>query len=98
MRQFDTQKTEFENGDYLVVPDLVHRQVILPEQWQALKKVQDFKIDSGPTTWVRTMSVRPLGGYYAYSFQRFQGPPWRLSTEPLDTFSIFVVIAPDNDH
>lgn len=91
MKQFDTYRSELKPGDYLIVPSLVHRQVILPEQRRSLERVREVIVDASPATWLRTMSEHPLGGYYAYSFRRFHGPPWRFSTQPLDTFSIFLV-------
>jgi 4-amino-4-deoxy-L-arabinose transferase-like glycosyltransferase len=92
MCQYDTERTVLSNGDYLVVPSLVHRQMIRSEHQEILKRMRKVTVNAEPLTWFRTMSEEPRGGYYAFSFRQFHGPPWRVSTAPLDTFSIFVVV------
>jgi len=98
MRQYDTERTIFKNGDYVIVPGVVTKQKagvvirekILPHHQQILKKVRQITVNAKPVTWLRTMSEKPYGGYYLFSLG-IHGPPWLFSTAPLETFSIFVI-------
>lgn len=90
MMQYDTLRTVFADGDYLVVPSLVSQQEMPPAHKALLRKVRDITVESSAATWFRTMCLKPWGGYYAYSLHR-QGPPWTLSCAPLDVIQVYVI-------
>jgi len=90
MLQYDTVRTVFRKGDYVVVPSIVAQQEIRPDHARAMTKVRTVIVPGRPLTWFRTMGDEPWGGYYAFSIHR-QGPPWRLSRAPLETFDIYQV-------
>jgi 4-amino-4-deoxy-L-arabinose transferase-like glycosyltransferase len=93
MQAYDTQWTTLTKGDYLVIPSLVQKEDIPPKHKPLLKKVSEITVGATPLTWLRTMSIEPWGGYYAFSFHR-QGPPWRPSCDPLEVFDIYIVTEP----
>ena len=91
-QQNPNYKVDYEPiaGDYLVVPSLPYAQFLPPADKQRLALVETIPADATPLTWLRTMSVQPLGGYYSFSISS-GALPWTTSTAPLDTFSIYCV-------
>ncbi|MCX5919656.1 MAG: hypothetical protein NTX30_23665, partial [Deltaproteobacteria bacterium] len=43
-----------------------------------------------PLSFIRTMSIWPWGGYYAFSIEG-NSLPWTVTTQALEKFSIFEV-------
>jgi hypothetical protein len=83
---YDMYRTEIKAGDFMVVPFNIHRQVILPEQMARLEQIETIEIPASFRTFVRTMAIEPVGGFYAST--QMVGP-WRLSQEPLERFIIY---------
>jgi hypothetical protein len=90
MRPYDTRTTVLRSGDFVVAPATIDRQTMVPAHECLLRKHLEFTAPGGLFTLARTLGANPPGGYYAFSF-KWQGPPWRLSRSPLETFTVFRV-------
>jgi 4-amino-4-deoxy-L-arabinose transferase-like glycosyltransferase len=89
MKQYDTWRTIFQNGDYLVMPS-VERQYINPLHASILKPVETILVPPSPFTTIRIMTDFPLAprGYYALGYRYL---PWTISKQPLEEFTIYKV-------
>jgi Dolichyl-phosphate-mannose-protein mannosyltransferase len=91
MEVYDLKTSVLQAGDYLVMPALPDQQEIPAWRVASLRKVRQIAVPAGPLSWLRTMSITPHGGYYAFSLHAGTGPPWLVSTQPLDSFAIYRV-------
>jgi hypothetical protein len=90
MLQYDAGTTRLNEGDFVIVPELAHRQRIPDHDQSRLVRQSQAVVPATPAAWLRTMSATPWGGYYAYWF-RLRSTPWRFSSQPLETFTVFRV-------
>ncbi len=91
LRQYDTVHTTLQRGEFLVIPENVHRQRLVLPHGLALSHVRQQEAAGGGIAVIRLMSRRPPGGFHAFSL-KFQGPPWRFSTGPLEVFHVYQVV------
>jgi hypothetical protein len=91
MQVYDVKRSILQRGDYVVIPSIPDRQVMRPEHRASLRAVREISVPAGPLSWLRTMSFKPYGGYYYFSLEDGTGPPWLVSTRPLDTFTVYRV-------
>jgi hypothetical protein len=90
MKEYDTQRTHLTEGDLVIIPDLVRKQELLKEHGNLLIKKFEITVEPTPLTFIRTMSLWPWGGYYAFSIEG-NSLPWTVTSQPLEKFSIFEV-------
>lgn len=90
MKEYDAQRTCFTEGDYIIVPELVRKQELLKEHQNSLLKKFEITVEPTPFTLIRTMSIWPWGGYYAFSIEG-NSLPWSVTSQPLDKFEVFEV-------
>jgi len=90
MKEYDVQRTCLTEGDYIIIPELVHKQKLLKEHQNSLVKKFEITFEATPVTLIRTMSIWPWGGYYAFSVKG-NSLPWSVSSQPLEKFEVFEV-------
>jgi hypothetical protein len=90
MKEYDAQRTFFTEGDYIIIPELVRKQELLKEHQNLLLKKFEITVESTPFSLIRTMSIWPWGGYYAFSVEG-NSLPWSVSNQPLEKFEVFEV-------
>jgi len=94
MKPYDLNTSELQQGDHFIVPLLIDKQQIAENHINSLKIVQNIIINANPATFFRTMSSDPWGGFYASYIKAL---PWKVSTNPLEEFSVFLVTEKIND-
>lgn len=90
MKEYDPQRTYFREGDYVIIPELVRKQELLKEHQNSLFKKFEITVEPTPITLIRTMSLWPWGGYYAFSIEG-NSLPWNVTNQPVEKFYIFEV-------
>jgi hypothetical protein len=90
MKEFDTQRTHLREGDLVIIPELVRKQELLKEHESLLVKKFEITVEPTPLSFIRTMSIWPWGGYYAFSIEG-NSLPWTITAQALEKFSIFEV-------
>jgi hypothetical protein len=90
MKEYDAQRTNFREGDYVIIPELVRKQELLKEHQNSLLKKFEITVEPTLFTLIRTMSIWPWGGYYAFSVEG-NSLPWSVSNQPLEKFEVFEV-------
>jgi len=90
MKEYDAQRTNFREGDYVIIPELVRKQELLKEHRISLLKKFEITVEPTPITLIRTMSIWPWGGYYAFSLEA-NSLPWSVTNQPLEKFEVFEV-------
>jgi hypothetical protein len=75
-------------GDYRVAPANPHHRTLAPVDAARLDPVRIIAVPAPPVTWLRTMTGDPWGGRYAFGLSSQIGPPWRLTSKPLEYFTI----------
>jgi len=95
MKQYDTGRTIFRKGDYLIVPLGVHRQNLRKAQSDQIKVVLYLEKPSDPGTIFRTMSVYEdmYGGFYDPDVYRL---PWTITSTRLELFFVCQAIAEES--
>ena len=86
--QYDVARTQFAQGDRIVVPQGVNRQFRAEDYGALLVPIEELVVPGGPLSWLRTMAQSPSGGFYSYSFAT-QVPPWFFSSMPLERFIVY---------
>src|SRR5262245_8158216 len=96
MEVYDAKRTVLAPGDRVIVPEIVGKQTIRPEQLARLHQIDEIVVPSSPLTWVRTIATEHssaqgdrAGGFYYF----WTSVPWTLTTRPLDRFRIYDVLA-----
>lgn len=83
MQEYDYKLSHPQKGDFLVMPELVDKQMMAAEHQLSLRQFDEVVVESSAATFFR---VGPRGGYYASSIRRL---PWILSSGAVETFKIF---------
>jgi hypothetical protein len=93
---YDRDATVLAPGDRLIVPELVSKQTLRPDDAARLLPLAEVAIPSTPATFVRTIATEHSaaqgdrsGGFYYF----WTSVPWTLTTRPLDRFQIYAVRA-----
>jgi 4-amino-4-deoxy-L-arabinose transferase-like glycosyltransferase len=101
MEVYDAERTMLAPGDRVIVPELVGKQTIRPEQMARLRQIDEIVVPSSPLTWVRTIATEHssaqgdrAGGFYYF----WTSVPWTLTTRPLDRFRIYEMLGPSPGH
>jgi hypothetical protein len=94
---YDRDRTVLRAGDRLVVPEMVSKQTLRPDDAARLRLLDEETIAASPLTVVRTMSTERSaaqgdrsGGFYYF----WTSVPWTLTTRPLDRFRVYEVLPP----
>jgi 4-amino-4-deoxy-L-arabinose transferase-like glycosyltransferase len=88
MQVYDAERSVLAPGDLVIVPELVHTQAMPERDRQRLERVDRFTAPNSTWTVFRTMAAKPRGGYYSFWLTSL---PWTLSTQPLETFTVYEV-------
>ena len=91
MKPYDPNRTELAAGDYLVQPKRIHGSSIADRHHARLIRFVEITVEASPWLWLRTIAVRPPGGFYSF-FLNNGAPPWRFSTDPIEQFVIYRVV------
>ena len=92
MKQYDLRNTQLQEGDYLVVSNMMKSNpIVAPRYVPMLREQGIMAVLGGPETLCRTMSEAPWGGFYAGGAGAL---PWRFSQQPLERFSIYKIERP----
>jgi len=84
MQPYFPGRSTLTDGDWLVVPEGVHQQALAEADRARLREVEVERIAAGPLDVFRTLHHG--GGFYA----SYAVPPYAPSTDPLETFRIYV--------
>lgn len=87
MKHYDYFKTDFNDGDILIVPK-IESQGINPKTAKNLQKIETIKVPSTFLTFVRLMYRGPYPRGF-YSSVSMADLPWIFTKEPLEEFTIF---------
>lgn len=92
MKQYDSASSKLNEGDYLVMPNLM-QQSINPLHLPQLKKIYRIIVETTPSAVFKTLTnnLGSPAGYYAMLDPRHL--PWTISVTPLETFLIFQVVS-----
>lgn len=96
MEIYDDRRTSLAPGQRVIIPELVGRQELRPDQKARLRPIATIEIPASPLTLIRTMATEHsgpqgdrAGGYYYF----WTSVPWTITTRPLDRFRILEVAA-----
>ena len=91
MLQYDTTRTELQEGDIVVIPEEICAQQIRPEHRARLREINRITVTPSLLEYLRTMSSEQGGlGFYSFGLPRIL--PYRVSTAP-HVFGVFQVQA-----
>lgn len=89
---YDQDRTRLAPGDRLIIPELVAKQTLRPDQTRRLRLVAEETVPASPLTFIRTMSTERSaaqgdrsGGFYYF----WTSVPWTFTTKPLDRFRVY---------
>jgi hypothetical protein len=85
---YDERTTTLHAGDYVVVPHVVSGQDLRPDHTRQLRRVTTVTIHAPMTAYLRTMGTGAC--YYAFYWEN-RPFPFRFTTEPLETFTLYLV-------
>jgi len=85
---YDQRTTTLHRGDYVVVPRVVSGQELRPDHRQQLRLVTTVTVGAPATAYLRTMGTG--ASYYAF-YWKYRPFPFRFTTEPLESFTMYVV-------
>lgn len=87
-QQYDVWKTNFQNGDLVVMADNERQNI--PYWYQNIfRKADNVVVPTTPLVWMKTLTDWPFSPSGYYAFTEYHTLPWAVSTVPLEEFVIY---------